>query len=136
MMHHYAVYEADTGKVISVGRSTNPAAIELTRDRMTAGQALYEGEINPGAVYLPGGVPTRKPDATVVVTPQEVKAHAGRILSYTDWVEIRAINGSPVSREMAAYRQGVRDRSGEIEAMSPIPADFRDANYWPVIPNA
>lgn len=133
-MHHYAIYEADTGRVISAGRSSNPAIIELTRERLEDGQALYEGEIDPNAVYLPGGMPTPKPAVPVIITQQEVKAHAGRILSYTDWQEIRAISGAPMTPEMAAFRQAVRDRSGEIEAMDPIPADFRDASYWPVAP--
>src|SRR5690606_31010213 len=121
---HYAVYEADTGKVISAGRSSNPDIIELTRERLATGQALYDGEIDPNAVYLPGGMPTPKPAVPVILTPQEVKAHAGRILSYTGWMELRASTGQQIPPEMIAYRQAVRDRSGEIEAMEPIPADF------------
>lgn len=133
-MHHYAVYKTATGKVVAAGKSTNPAIIDVTREGLSEGHALYEGEIDPDVVYLPDGVPTPKPTQPVLIAPSQVKAHAGRILSYTDWLEIRAISGTPMTPEMAAYRQAVRDRSGEIEAMDPIPADFRDASYWPVAP--
>lgn len=134
MTHHYAIYETATGNVVGVGRSTNAAIIDLARERLKVGQALYEGEIDPATAFLPGGMPTPKPAAPVVVTPQEVKAHAGRILSYTDWLEIRAASGVQIPPEMIAFRQAVRDRSGEIEVMDPIPTDFRDPKYWPVAP--
>lgn len=134
MMHHYAVYEAESGTVVAAGKSTNPEIIDLARGGLTEGQALYVGEIDPNTTFLPGGFPASKPVQPAIITAQDVKAHAGRILSYTDWLEIRSISGEPMTPEMAEYRQAVRDRSGEIEAMSPIPADFRDPKYWPVSP--
>lgn len=135
MMHHYAVYEAATGAVLRRGSSTNRRQRVLERRALKPGEAIYcLGPIDPETTYLPGGVPSPKPVQPVIIAPSEVKAHAGRILSYTDWLEIRAISGTPMAPEMADYRQAVRDRSGEIEAMDPIPADFRDASYWPVAP--
>lgn len=133
-MHHYAIYDAATGAVLRVGKSTNPAILDV--QVLADGEALHVGEINPGATFLPGGIPTAKPAQAIIVTPQEVKAHAGRILSYTDWLELRASSGQQIPPEMIAYRQAVRDRSGEIEAMEPIPADFRDPSYWPEEPDA
>lgn len=134
MMHHYAIYETHTGKVVAAGHSSNEAVIDLAREGLTDGQSLYVGEIDPTATFLPGGVPAPKLAEPVVITAKDVKGHANRILSYTDWVDIRALNGTPVTQAMTAYRQAVRDRSGEIEAMSPIPADFRNPSYWPVEP--
>lgn len=135
IMHHYAVYDVATGAVLRAGKSTNRRQRVLERNALQAGEAIYcRGPIDLATTYLPNGVPTPKPEVQFVVTAQQVKAHAGRILSYTDWLEIRAISGVPMTPEMAAYRQAVRDRSGEIEAMDPIPADFRDASYWPVAP--
>jgi hypothetical protein len=132
MMHHYAIYEADTGKVLGAGKSTNAAIIELTRDRLTAGQALYVGEIDPKTTFLPGGVPTPKPPEIRVVTPLEVKAHAGRLLSYTDWVVVKAIDtGESADPNIIAKRQAIREASDAIESMEPIPADFTDPKYWP-----
>jgi len=132
-MHHFAVYEAATGKVLRVGRSSNPRIVEV--QRLAEGEAIYAGEIDPDTQFLPGGFPAPKPPEPVVVPVSEVKAWAGRILSYTDWYVTRQNEGGPqVPEDILAYRQAVRDRSGEIEAMDPIPADFRDAQWWPAQP--
>ena len=134
-IYHYTVYEEATGKVLRRGRSTNRRARALERRNLAPGEAIYcLGPIDPETTYLPGGVPTQKPEEVRVVSVQDVKAYAGRILSYTDWVDIRSINGEPADPAMLAYRQAVRDASGAIEAMVPIPADFRDPKYWPAQP--
>jgi hypothetical protein len=131
-MHHYAIYETDTGKVLSVGRSSNRRVIVLARKALAEGQSLYVGEIDPNTTFLPGGVPTPKPEEVRVVTPLEVKAHAGRLLSYTDWVVVKALDtGKPADPAILAKRQAIRDASNALEAMDPIPADFIDPKYWP-----
>jgi hypothetical protein len=131
-MHHYAVYETETGKVLSAGKGSNPAIIDLTRGNLADGQSLFEGEIDPNTTYLPGGVPTPKPAEVKVVTPLEVKAMAGRLLSYTDWVVVKALDtGEPADPAITAKRQAIRDASNALEAMSPIPVDFTDPKYWP-----
>lgn len=131
IMHHYAIYEADTGKVVSAGKSSNPRIIDLARERMADGEALYVGEIDPRTTFLPGGVPTPKPEEVRVVSVQDVKAHAGRLLSYTDWYVTRhAETGAPIPEDVLAYREAVRAMSNEIESMDPIPSDFQDPKYW------
>jgi hypothetical protein len=131
-MHHFAVYEASTGRVLRTGRSTNEAALALQAHR--EGEALYVGEIDARTTYLPGGVPTPKEPETVVVTAGEVKAFAGRLLSYTDWyVTRRADTGEDIPAGISAYRQAVREASDALEDMDPIPVDFRDAHYWPAL---
>lgn len=132
-IHHFAVYETATGKVVRTGSSANPRILGV--QRIGEGQALYVGKIDPDTTYLPGGVPSEKAAETRVVPASEVKAWAGRILSYSDWYVTRQYEGGPdVPAEILTYRQEVRDRSGEIEAMSPIPVDFRDPKWWPVAP--
>lgn len=133
-MYPFAIYEEQSGKVLRVGRHARPRGLALERRNLNAGEAIYLGEIDPTKTILPGGFPAAKPDEPVTVTADEVKQWAGRILSYTDWLEIRSINGAPVPDDIATYRQAVRDRSGEIETMSPIPADFRDPKWWPEEP--
>jgi len=135
MMHHYAIYEIATGKVVGAGRSNNARVIEVNRNALAEGCALYEGEIDPATTYLPGGVPAPLQPAPVVITAAEVKAHAGRLLSYTDWVVVRALDtGTPADPDVIAYRQAVRDASNALEAMNPIPADFTDPKHWPARP--
>jgi hypothetical protein len=131
-MHHFAIYEAETGNVVSVGRGTNPRVLVLAKKAMKEGQALFKGQIDPKTTYLPGGIPTPKPQEARLVTALEVKAHAGRLLSYTDWVVVRALDtGTPADPEIISKRQAIRDASNALEAMDPIPADFLDPKYWP-----
>lgn len=131
-MHHYAIYETETGKVVSFGKGSNPAIIELTRQGLKPGQSLYEGEIDPNVTYLPGGVPAPKPAEARLVDPAEVKSHAGRLLRPTDWVVVRAFDtGEPADEAIIAKRQAIREASNALEAMSPIPPDFTDPKYWP-----
>jgi hypothetical protein len=131
-IHHYTVYETATGKVLAAGRSTNPAIVALARNGLGEGQSLYEGPIDPKTTYLPGGLPTPKPIEIRVVSPLEVKAHAGRLLSYSDWVVVRAMDtGEAADPAIIATRQAIRDASNALEAMEPIPADFTDPKYWP-----
>lgn len=134
-MHHYAIYETATGKVVGAGKSTNKAIIDLTRKNLAVGQSLYVGEIDPATTFLPGGFPAPKPVEAKIILAAEVKAHAGRLLSYTDWYVTRQQeSGTAIPDEVSAYRQAVRERSGEIEAMQPIPADFTDSKHWPASP--
>lgn len=131
-MHHYAVYETETGKVVSAGKSTNRRILVLARNSLNEGQSLYVGEIDPKTTFLPGGVPAPKPAEVRIVTALEVKAHAGRLLSYTDWVVVKALDtGEPADPAIIAKRAAIRAASDAIEAMSPIPADFTDQKYWP-----
>ena len=129
-MPHYAVYEAATGKVLQVGSSTNSAILDMIGKG--EGEAVYQGQIDPKTTYLPGGVPTPKPEEPRLVTALEVKAHAGRLLSYTDWVVVKAVDtGEPPDPTIVAHRQAIRAASNALEAMNPIPINFTDPSYWP-----
>lgn len=131
-MHHYAVYETETGKVVSAGKSTNRRVLVLARKALSDGQSLYVGEIDPKTTYLPGGIPAQKPVEVRIVTPSEVKAFAGRLLSYTDWVVVKALDtGEPADPAIIDKRAAIRAASDVIEAMDPIPVDFTNPKYWP-----
>lgn len=130
-MKSYAIYNPATGEVLRKARGPERSA-EIG---LQPGEAIFWGEIDHKTHFLPGGFPALKPVESVTIAPEQIKQWAGRILSYTDWVALRALSGgAPMSPEMTVYRQAVRDRSGEIEAMSPIPADYQDAKYWPEAP--
>lgn len=129
-MQPFAIYDPVTGEILRRGRGPERAA-EIG---LQPGEAIFAGEIDPKTHFLSGGFPALKPVEVEVVTPAQIKQWAGRILSYTDWVDIRSINGGAADPAMLAYRQAVRDRSGEIELMEPIPADYQDAKYWPAQP--
>lgn len=132
-LYHFAIYDKATGEVLRQGKGSSPRLLEV--QRLADGEALYAGEVDAKTTYLPGGFPAPKPAETVIIDPAKVKAHAGRILSYTDWYVSRDLEGGGAMPEaIQAYRQSVRDRSGEIEAMNPIPADFRDPRWWPEEP--
>lgn len=135
-IYHFAVYDLATGEVRRAGYSTNRRARVLERRNLAPGEAIYcLGPIDPKTTYLPGGIPTPKPEVVRVVSEQDVKAHAGRLLSYTDWYVTRQQEGgADIPADILTYRQAVRDASGVLEAMDPIPADYRDPKYWPAQP--
>ena len=134
-MAEFAIYDLATGAVKRTTKSTSPRALELAQARLTAGEGVYEGHVDPKTTYLPGGVPTPRPPEAVVIGPVQVKQWAGRLLSYTDWyVTRRADTGEDIPADVLTYRQAVRDASGEIEAMDPIPEDYRNPDLWPAIP--
>ena len=134
-IYHFAVYDEATGQVKRAGRGANSRILEV--QQLGPGEALYAGEIDPTTTYLPGGVPTPKPAQAIVVTAAEVKTYAGRLLSYTDWYVTRQQEGgADIPADILTYRQAVRQASNDIEAMSPIPADFRNPQYWPEAPDA
>lgn len=134
-VYHFAIYEAETGKVLRVGKSTNRRQRVLERRNLKVGEAIYNGEVDPRTHFLPGGVPTEKPEEIPVITAGQVKAHAAKLLSYSDWYVTRKIEtGAAIPARVRAYRRAVRAASNKIDAMKPIPADYRDQKHWPVAP--
>ena len=126
-MNWYAIYD-ETGKIIRRSKgSERSASIGLASN-----ERIYWGGINPNTEYLPGGVPTPLPVVEEVVQIEDVKRFMARLLSYTDgYVTRRADTGQELPAGVQAYRDAVRQRAHEIEAMQPIPVDYQDAKYWP-----
>ncbi|SDG34355.1 hypothetical protein [Pelagibacterium luteolum] len=75
-------------------------------------------------------IPPYVPPAPAVA---EVKAEANRRITYAYplWRQINIIrDGGDGLADMSAFIDGLRAKSNKIEAMKPIPPDFRDDKYW------
>ena len=119
-MQRYFVIKDAAGDVVTFGETTFPGDIQRLTKR--SGHVVTELD----APFVPVR-PTPPPP-----TPNDIKAYAGKLLAATDWYVTRQIEtGVAVPEAIGTYRAAVRDRSGEIETMSPIPPDFRDPKYWP-----
>lgn len=126
-MNWFAIYD-ETGKIVRRGQGSERAA----SIGLASNERVYWGLIDPETQYLPDGVPTPLSPVLQVVPVEEVKRFMSRLLSYTDgYVTRRADTGQELPAAIQAYRDAVRVRAHEIEAMEPIPPDFRDAKYWP-----
>lgn len=129
-------YSASTGGFYdtNVADYDLPAdAVEITTDEraaVLAGQAAgktiaADDAGRPVAVTPPPPIPT----------VADVKAEARRRLAATDWYAIRkADTGQPMPDGVATYRAAVRAASSDIEALSPLPADYAADARWPVAP--
>lgn len=126
----YVIYK-QSGEIVRMAKGpAESAEIGLGSDEF-----IYWGEIDPKTQYLPGGVPTLRPAPLSTATVKQVKEWAARLLSYSDWRVTRSQEtGEPMPQIWLDYRQAVRDRSGVIETMKPIPDDYRDMKHWPKAP--
>jgi hypothetical protein len=129
-MTPFSVYRETDGIVVRNGFAGSPeqlAAQAGEGEEVLAGVDLPVGSVvGADQVILPESAPA--PD----VTADDVKRHAARLLSYTDWMVMRAAepDGKPMPEEVIAWRALIRKRSAEIEAMQPIPRDFEQDHYW------
>lgn len=127
----FAIYDEATGEVLRHGSSTDPRAAEVG---LRIGEAVFRGQIDPASQMVRNGKAVKKKvEPLPAPTPDQIKEFAARLLRDTDWYVLRSLDpdGAPVPESVTAYRSAVRAASGEIEAMRPIPADYRDAKYWP-----
>lgn len=125
----FAIYDAH-GTIVRRGRGT---AVAATAD-LAPGEAVFWGQVDHRTHYLPSGIPTAKPD-TRTISAEDVKQHAARLLSYTDWMVIRAAEGgAPVPAPVTVRRAAIRAASNRLETMNPIPLDFRADHYWTEAP--
>lgn len=118
----WSVRDKASGHVLRSGFTQNADDV----DRQAVDESEYaQIEDGPVEVYR----------APTEVTAAMVKAHAARLLRYSDWYVTRRMEtDEPIPEGVSAYRQAVRDASGAIEAMDPIPADYQDQRHWPVSP--
>ncbi|KQT50342.1 hypothetical protein ASG47_19760 [Devosia sp. Leaf420] len=138
MNQHFGVFDAESGALLSAF-STNDLHQVGIQSQMNR-QVVLEGDFSQGHWRIgPDGWPESF-EPIVVVTADEVKALAARLLRETDWQVTRHRDevdaAQPTSLTAEAYaglldaRQAIRDASNRIEAMDPIPADFRNPSYW------
>lgn len=127
-MTSYAIYDVESGLVVRKGRGAMRSALI----GLQHSESIYWGEVNAATQRIVNGeLQDREPD-TKPVTVQQVKDWAFRLLAPSDWRSRRADDrGEPMEQEWIDYREGVRQASDALEAMDPIPQDYRDAKYWP-----
>lgn len=125
MQFFYSVVDRDTAVVLRGGWSHTQELAD--RQPHGANELLLRGEWSVGTRLLGDVV------SAPVVSKRDVQNFVARILSYTDGYAVRASepDGKPMPEHVLAYRRAVRARGNEIEAMNPIPADYRDAKFWP-----
>lgn len=133
----FSVFEADSGRILRSGSAQR---------RDIAAQALQASEIVMEGAYLPDAFMVRvgkKGPAAVAhpiapppaPTAASVAVEAARRIEerYPLWRQlnlVRAGDGTDLEA-MSSFIDAVRGRSNEIEAMTPIPADFADDQWWP-----
>lgn len=126
----YAIFDAASRKVLRCGKTgTAREAFAKLRD----GEDIVLGEeYPPGALVSADERSCQVEAPAATATPAEVKAHARKLLRDSDWMVVRAMEdgAKPVPASVLAQRKLIRARSAVIEAMTPIPADFRDRKYW------
>ena len=125
----------------------SPAQSDLINDDWVECQKREDGTY--ARSYNLDGTPEPDPEPTV----NQIKAEAGKrivaicpewqqrnyiatSLTFTDMIQ----DGETLTAEQETQRseikalwttiQGIRTKSDEIEAMTPIPADFKDDSYW------
>lgn len=124
-MHAYLVKNA-AGDVIRSGQVSQPEQAEC--------QALYPGErveLLLDAELLDSLDLGRR--EAVAVTPAMVNAEQARRLRYTDGYVTRAADpsdGRPVPEWVSAQRKAIRRAARRLEALDPIPPDYRADAYW------
>lgn len=128
-MIELTIFDAATGEV------KRTVSVTMQRDKLAQagdGEMLADGIWEAGKYRFVAGQPVAiAAPLPPAVTIEEVKAFAGRLLRVTDWMVTRSLEGTPVPPDVLAYRAAIRAASNEIEAMAPIPQDFKDAKWWP-----
>lgn len=127
----FAVVRTSDNIVISAGSMTSETQIRAQEEALQPGQILITGN-----KALPGWKWTGKdfvPPPPPPVTINDVKLEQARRLRYTDGYITRAADPTdarPIPEAVIAERQAIRDGAHRLEAMVPIPPDYRDPKYW------
>lgn len=118
----------------TVVRSGEASSIELAEmQAFNPGETAIldtTGEI--GDVVIDRIVQPRLPQV-LIVTLNDVKREQRRRLTYTDSYITRAADptdGRPIPADVLAQRKAIREAAARIEAMDPIPPDYRDERHW------
>lgn len=130
----WSVYELTSGIVIRSGYSSDHKnAVNQVTNRYKEGFVLEYHE--PHSTRIVGHQRKAHAPKRRSISQDEVKAWAGRLLRYTDWMIVRELEeGIPVPEEVKTYRRAVREACVQIETMQPIPRDFKQLKWWPPIP--
>ncbi len=122
----YSVYDVETGIVVAHYNYPEDKSEHVPRKR---GQAMFRGKIPADKYLILGGkVVPRPPQPPAPVEPHQVKAEAERRIM-ADFPLWRQMNMIRAGEDLSAI-DAIREASNLIEAMEPIPLDFKDDRYW------
>jgi hypothetical protein len=119
------------GFIVSSGVSDTQRQLDALVNGCPSGHFSVVGVEAPNGGYYRNGKVEPIPPPPVTIA--DVKREAGRLLKYTDWYVTRAADpadGTPIPNAVIAERQAIRDGAHRLEAMVPIPPDYRDPKYW------
>lgn len=127
----FTIVRSQDGLVTSSGQAGSDLQLQTQFDYCPEGHEIHAGiEIMPGWRYVDGEFVPPSPEP---VTVEMVKREAGRRLKYTDWYVTRAADptdGRPVPESVLAERAALRAAAERLEAMVPIPPDYRSEEHW------
>lgn len=127
----FALVDNATGIVVTAGHAGSELQLQVQIDNAPAGHTVMVGvETTPGWKWTGKDfVPPPPPPVTI----NDVKLEQARRLRYTDGYITRAADPTdarPIPEAVIAERQAIRDGAHRLEAMVPIPPDYRDPKYW------
>lgn len=137
--HAFTVFDAVTGAWLRAGATDQ---FDFVAAQSLAGsEIVFEGIYAEDARLVDGWPEASSSAAVAVVTVDQVKHMARKLIEATEWKLQRHRSekelGGPTSISDAEYlailvaHASIRARSDEIELMVPIPHNFRDASFWP-----
>ncbi len=126
----FSVYRESDGVVVNSGFASSPSSLAA---QAGPGELVYVGEaLEKGSRILSDRIERFVPEEPPV-TVSMIKDEQGRRLRYTDWYVTRAADPTdarPVPIEIVAEREAIRAAAHRLEAMNPIPQDYREPKYW------
>ena len=130
-MTHYGVFDANSGDLLRPVKADELAQVAI--QSRAANEVVLEGDFRDGGWRLVDGWPEPFNRPLPPVTIAMVKDEQARLLRYSDWAITRAADptdGTPIPPSIIAERSAIRAGAERLEAMDPIPADYRDPKYW------
>lgn len=131
--------EADAdGRHAIVRSGTCSKRSSLALQALNPGDIVIEGQYADDRYIIeigefgPVAVPWTAPAAPIV--PDQVKAECERriLARYPLGKQLTLMDeGGPAAEDMRVFRDAMRDAAHRIEAMTPIPPDYREDGHWP-----
>lgn len=116
-----------------VRESGRAATLQDCMAQAGEGEDVFIGQALPaGSVVAPDGTSKPPQPNNPQPTVADVKAFASKQLGYTDWYVTRSMepDGKAIPDDIIKIRNRIRERAAALEAMVPIPGNFRDPQFW------
>lgn len=107
--------------------------LALVRAELGEGLDVVPEHIDAAAYLILDGHVVDRPPEVRVVLPYQVKAEAERRIIAEFGPPWKQINAIRAGADLSGIDL-IRDASNRIEAMGPIPLDFKDHKYWKEMP--